>query len=94
VIKLLPVPNPQSGPFISVAFDLAAPADSIELRLYTSGLTLVEVQKISGNFPVGWSSAKFDNPGLVSGVYYVQLSATNGAEKGLSSAPVTLMWLP
>jgi hypothetical protein len=94
VVKLLPFPNPQSGAFVGVAFNLSAPADSIELRLYTHAMVLVGSYQRTGYFPKGWSNVKFEAPSMASGLYFAHLSASGGATKGQPSGPVKLMWLP
>lgn len=94
MIALLPVPNPQSGTSLNLAFKLSAPADEVELRLYSRAMTVVSVQRLAVMPMLGWQSAAFDAAGLSRGSYYVKLRAKARGTAGKASKPVKLVWLP
>lgn len=76
-----------------MAFKLSAPADHLELKIYTHALTLAAHLKLDAAFKAGWNSAVFSDPGLANGTYYLKFAAATGTVQGAVSAPIKLMWL-
>ena len=78
VVGLVPVPNPQPGPWLGVDVLLSAPAGAITLQIYDKALVLLGSFTLSGNFHQGWNPVTVDAPGLPVGLYYLACAGTDG----------------
>ncbi len=94
LLRVLPVPNPQGGPFLSVAFQLSAAADVVELKIYSVALAMVHQVTLKGPFAPGWDSAVAPAPGLSRGLYYMKLTAKRSGTTGGPSQAAKLLWIP
>ena len=80
VVDAVPVPNPQEGALaLNLAVDLTAPAQGLELRLYTPALSLVGTCQIQGSYSAGWNQVTLPlaSP-LAAGVYFGRVVARSG----------------
>jgi hypothetical protein len=79
---VLPVPNPQHGPKISLACHLEGRANRIHIRVFTQALTLAAQDEISGSFQ-GWAKVSFSMPQLSAATYFIEITASNslGSQK-------------
>lgn len=91
IIKIVLVPNPNPN---SIAVDLAAPADSLTLKIWTQNLALRAVVRL-GAAPAGWSSLALGQAldGLPNGTYFMTAQAQRGDMRSPRSAPVTFVLL-
>ena len=86
-MKSLPAPNPNPTHLI---VELAGPADTVEIRIYSSNFRLLETLS-SGPYASGWQSISLEN--IVSkygrGFYFYKVTATvNGFVAPLSKTGI------
>jgi hypothetical protein len=77
-----PVPNPNPK---ALAIDLAGPADSIEIRLYSRAMVLMRQEKLSGSWQAGWNDVPLPSSwlnGLANGHYYFYVRASDAGREG------------
>jgi hypothetical protein len=95
VIRAVPVPNPARGPWWILAVDLSAPADELDLRVYTVAENRAEtVAATGGPWAAGWNRVSIPAPDVPAGLYYLKLKASQGGTAGWDSATVKLFYLP
>jgi hypothetical protein len=91
IIRVVPVPNPQHGPDLSLYVQVQGRADSFKVRLYSQALNEVAAFTASGGS--GWVPVRGHVPGLSVGTYFVVVHAAGGGQ-GSSARAVSLLWLP
>ena len=82
ILKAVPLPNP--GP-TELRIQLSAPADRLELRVYSPGYTLVGAWTLQGSWPQGWGQALLPASLLAKlpeGVSYLRIRADRGSLSG------------
>ena|GEM_PF-6477893 len=88
---MLPVPNPQHGPLLSLYVQVQGRADSIKVRLYSQALNEVAAFTAAGGS--GWVQVQGHVPSLPAGTYFVLARGLSGGQASTAKA-VTLLWLP
>jgi len=91
LLKVLPVPNPQHGPLLSLYVDVQGRADSIKVRLYSQALN--EVASFTTTGGSGWVQVQGKVPSLPAGTYFVVVRGASGGQASTAKT-VTLLWLP
>ncbi len=91
LLKVLPVPNPQHGPLLSLYVQVQGRADSIKVRLYSQALNEVAAFTAAGGS--GWVQVQGHVPSLPAGTYFVLARGLSGGQASTAKA-VTLLWLP
>jgi len=88
-LRAWPNPNPSS-----IAVRLGAPADRVELCIFTTALTQVS-QGVSGPTPAGWVQVPIpaDWQGAPNGLYYARVMAYSGSSAFRSIKPAKLFRL-
>lgn len=92
VLKSLPVPQPQSGPVLTLAVDLQGGAESLSLRVYDRAYTLLYKGEAPGPWAMGWNQARFSGLPEASGLFYYVLEAKRGT-RSVRAAPQRLVRL-
>jgi len=79
---VVPLPNP--GP-TELRLLLSAPADRLELRVYSPGYTLIGAWALQGSWPQGWCQALLPASLLAKlpeGASYLRMRADRGSASG------------
>jgi hypothetical protein len=92
VLAVLPLPNPQHGPNLSLAVKLDHAASSLGLQVYDRAFVLVAEVQVPGPFSMGWNKAEAAVPTLANGAYFVRVWAMpGGREAGATGAGVVVL---
>jgi len=82
ILKVVPLPNPGPG---ELRLQLSAPADRLELRIYSTGYTLIGAWTLQGSWPQGWGQALLPSSLLAKlpeGLSYLRIRASRGTASG------------
>ncbi len=91
LLKVVPVPNPQSGPTVRFAVDLSDVANLMDFKLFNAGYILVDHRTIPGNWSNGWGIFEIELARLPEGIYFVVLRPSGQGRQGSPAKPVPLM---
>jgi hypothetical protein len=89
VLEARPTPNPVRGPLWNLAVRLSAPAQSLQVGLYSAAQVRVWQQDFRGPFAVGWNRLQWALPGLSAGSYTLTVGA-DGRRRGPAVKVYTL----
>jgi hypothetical protein len=84
IIAAAAYPNPNPS---AVMLNLAGPADTCSVTLYSKGMTQLATFEVPGRDNPGWLRVELTLSGLANGLYYYSAVAKRG---GLNSAPATV----
>ena len=82
LLRCVPLPNPDPA---ELRLQLSAPADRLELRIYSPGYTLIGAWILQGAWPKGWGKALLPSSLLArlpEGVSYLRIKAGRGSVSG------------
>ena len=82
LLQALPVPQPLRGAQLGLALQLDAPADGVELRIYSHALVLEAVVSATEPLARGWDRVSMVIPRLAGGVHFFRAAAINGGRPG------------
>ena len=85
------MPNPSSGPDLTLAVRLSAPASGLVLRLYTPAFTCVLLRRVEIALPAGWSQVRVASHGLAAGLIYARVQPIKDSTLGKASPVGRLM---
>ncbi len=86
VLRSEPVPQPQAGLGLNLAVNLEGGAGSLQVKIYSSGYSLIAQAQAPGPFGAGWSSARFSGLDLANGTYFYVVEACRGTVCGRAQA--------
>jgi hypothetical protein len=84
ILKVLPLPNPQTGPGIRLAVKVSGAGVCLKVRAYTSAMNLAGETEAPGNYATGWNMIRCDWTGLGNGLYFVVVEDCGKKTKGIA----------
>lgn len=71
VLKVVPVPNPQTGPNLGFDVEMLGTASQLEISLYSVSMVEIGSWVVQGDFSSGWNRFSINVGYLPAGLYYV-----------------------